>query len=462
MNPSDYQPVREQLRSISEALKSLPGVSNFRLSESEIAESKNGDSYQVSLQFTQDYCGTAERLLVLYASDRTKSQVFHESDNLTVPSLRLVCSSKQIVGLARALKYASELEMSEQPSGPAKKQGNIELPILLSHCLTAFTREYSAHTGNVDVPSLPVWSDMLRVLGKDPIPQTEINKRAIIATRTRKVVMKECESLGWIETQRRSSPRTTVFVRITDGGVQVSRAAERRITAIETRWRTNNSKLYDQLYSALDQVVRCLELEYPYYITGYGPADDALTGGAYLPAELGPPRIPARGEEWPVVPRVSRDDLNQVPLSALLSQALTGFAVDYEMENLGRLGHILTLFRSIGDEGVPLGEVRPAGGITGNGRSLHERHMNIVLENGKPSDNSRTVYLSPKSRRARDSYSFLVNDLESRWSRRFGQSVLNDLRDSLVSLSKHWPTDCPDYPNTTSWMMPWFNPYSVL
>ena len=453
--------MREQLRTISEALESLPGVSNFLLSESEIAESKNGDSYQVSVQFTQDYCGTAERLLVLYAAERTKSQVLHELDNLTVPSLRLDCSTKQVVGLAKALKYASELEMSEQPSGPAKKHGNLELPILLSHCLTAFTQEYSANTGSVDVPCLPVWSNMLRVLGQDPIPQTQINKRAIIATRTRKVVMKECESLGWIETQRRYSPRTTVLVKLTASGEQASQSAERRIKAVENQWRTNNSNLYDQLYSALDYVVSGLELEYPYYITGYGPADDALTGGAYLPAEQGPPRIPARGEEWPVVPRVSRDDLNQVPLSALLSQALTGFAVDYEMENLGRLGHILTLFRSIGDEGVPLGEVRPAGGITGNGRSLHERHMNIVLENGKPSDNSRIVYLSPKARRARDSYSFLVHELESRWCRRYGADVMNRLRDLLESLGKCWPKDSPDYPNTTSWMSPWFCPYKV-
>lgn len=453
--------MREQLRTISKALESLPGVSKFQLNESEIAESNNGDSYQVSVQFTQDYYGTAERLLLLYAAERTKSQVVCKTDRATVSSLRLDCSSKQVVGLARALKYASELEMSEQPSRQPKKLGNTALPTLLSHCLTAFTREYSAYTGNDDVPSLPVWSNMLRVLDQDLIPQTEVNKRAIIATRTRKVVMRECESLGWIETQRRSSPRTTVLVKLTASGEQARQSAERRIKAIENQWRTNNSNLYDQLYSALDHVVRGLELEYPYYITGYGPADDALTGGAYLPAEQGPPRIPARGEEWPVVPRASRDVSNQMPLSALLSQALAGFAVEYEMENLGRLGHILTLFRYIGDEGVPLGEVRTSGGITGNGRSLHERHMSIVLENGKPSDNSRTVYLSPKSRRARDSYSFLVNDLESRWSRRFGQSVLNDLRDSLVSLSKHWPTDCPDYPNTTSWMTPWFSPYSV-
>lgn len=453
--------MREQLRTISEALESLPGISNFQLNESEVAQPKNGDSYQVSVRFTQDYSGTAERLLVLYAAARTKSQVIVATDNATVPSLRLDCSSKQVDGLARALKYASVIDMSEQPSGPAKKHGNLELPILLSHCLTAFTREYSAYSGNVDVPSLPVWSNMLRVLGQDPIPQTEINKRAIISTRTRKVVMKECESLGWVETQRRSSPRTTVFVKITDGGVQVSRAAERRTKAIENQWRTNNSKSYDQLHSALDDVVRGFELEYPYYITGYGPADDALTGGAYLPAEQGPPRIPARGEEWPVVPRSSRDDSNQMPLPALLSQALAGFAIEYEMENLGRLGHILTLFRYIGDEGVPLGEVRPAGGITGNGRSLHERHMNIVLENGKPSDNSRIVYLSPKARRARESYSFLVHELESRWFRRYGADVMNRLRDSLESLSKSWPTDSPDYPNTTSWMMPWFSPYRV-
>ena len=352
-------------------------------------------------------------MLVIYAAERTKSRVIDELDNLTIPSLSLNSTVRQATGLARALRYASELEMSEPRSVRAKKLGDIALPILLTHCLTAFTKEYSSDTRVMDLPSLPVWSNMLRILDHNLIPQTEVNKRAIISRRTRTVVLRECESLGWIETQRKSSARTTVFVRLTDIGARVCQTAERRIKAIEHQWRTTNSKLYGQLHSALSQIVRGFELEYPYYITGYGPADDALTGGAYLPAEPGPPRIPARGEEWPVVPRDSPDDSNNMPMSALLSQALTGFAIEYEMENLGRLGHILSLFRYIGDDGVPLETVRSAGGITGNGRSLHERHMNIVLERGKPSDNSRTVYLSPKARRARDSYSSLVYEIES-------------------------------------------------
>ena len=150
-----------------------------------------------------------------------------------------------------------------------------------------------------------------------------------------------------------------------------------------------------------------------------------------------------------------------MPMPALLSQALAGFAIEYEMEKLGRLGHVLSLFRFIGNEGIRLETVRSVGGITGNGRSLHERHMNIVLEPGKPTDNSRKVYLSPKARRARDSYSYLVCELESRWRRRYGEEVMINLRDSLESLSRFWPKDCPDYPNTTSWMLPWFSPYKV-
>lgn len=446
---------------LRDVLSSLPGVSNHELLESELGESSDEDSIRGTIQFRQDSIGNAERLLMLYAAHRTKSHIVVESDNLATPSLRLTCTSEQATGLTRALRYASVLEMSEPLSVQAKKSGDIALPILLSHCLTAFTREYSADTGTMKLPSLPVWSNMLRVLGQVPIPQTEINKRAVISTRTRKVVLRECESLGWIETLRRTSPRTTVFVKLTDSGVRVCQAAERRIVAVEKQWKTANRKLYERLHSALNQIVRGFELEYPYYITGYGPADDALTGGAYLPAERGPPRIPARGEEWPVVPRNSGAESGNMPMSALLSQALAGFAIEYEMENLGRLGHVLSLFRYIGNEGVPLETVRSAGGITGNGRSLHERHMNIVLEPGKPSDDSRTVYLTPKTRRARDSYSLLVLDLESQWRRRYGEVAMNDLRDSLETLSNSWPKDSPDYPATTSWMLPWFNSYEV-
>lgn len=449
------------IKGLREALNSFSGVLSHELHESELGESNDEVSIRGTIQFSQDSIGSAERLLVLYALKRTRSNLVSDSDKQGIPSLYLTFTSEQAAGLTRALRYASELEMSEPPSPHAQKLGDIALPILLSHCLTAFTREYSAVSSVTDLPSLPVWSNMLRVLGQDLIPQTEINKRAIISTRTRKVVMRECESLGWIETRRRTSGRTTVLVKLTDTGVRVNQTAERRIEAIENRWKTANSKLCERLHSALEQIVRGFELEYPYYITGYGPADDALTGGPYLPAERGPPRIPARGEEWPVILRDSLDDSSNMPMSALLSQALAGFAIEYEMENLGRLGHILSLFRYIGNEGVRLESVRSAGGITGNGRSLHERHMNIVLEPGKPTDNSRTVYLAPKARRARDSYSFLVYELESRWRRRYGEEAMNDLRDSLEALSKCWLEGAPDYPNTTSWMLPWYCPYKV-
>ncbi|MCY3883863.1 MAG: MarR family winged helix-turn-helix transcriptional regulator [Gammaproteobacteria bacterium] len=442
-------------------LNSLPGVSSCEVRPSITSRSNDIFEFQVSIQFAQDSNGTAERLLVLYAAERTKSRVDLKSSNLSNPNLLLTCNPRKTEGLIRALRYASELDMSDRPSGKVIRHGNVPIPILLNHCLAAFARDYAEESGIRDLPSLPVWSNLLRVLRKDPIPQKDVNKRAIIATRTRKVVLRECEVLGWVETLRKTSPRTSVFVKLTTEGTRASQIAEARIKSVEKRWKHTYTNVYDQLYSALGKVVRGFDLKYPYYITGYGPADDGLTGGAYLPAEEGPPPIPARGEEWPVVLRNSHGESTKMPLSALLSQALAGFAIEYEMENLGRLGHILTLYRYIGNDGVSLKAVRNAGGITGNGRSLHERHMNIVLEPGRTSDNSRTVYLTPKSRRARDSYLYLVHDLELRWRGKYGANVMNDMRRALESLSEDWPECLPDYPNTTNWMMPWFRPYTV-
>lgn len=443
------------------ALESLPGVAGFEILPSRSVHSNREKEHRISVQFSQDSDGTAERLLALFVAERTKSSIDLESSAVTNAPVTLTCNAKQINGVSKALTYASTIGMSEQPSEHETKQSVVALPILLSHCLAAFERDYVTGSGIKNLPSLSIWSNLLRVLDTDPIPQNELNRRTIITTRTRRVVLKECEALGWIEILRTQSPRTSVSVKLTDKGMGARRNAERRIEVIEDRWRKANLETYPRLVSALHRIVEGFDLEYPYYRTGYGPADDGLTGGAYLPAEEGPPAIPARGEEWPVVLRKSHRNSTTMPLSALLSQAFAGFAIEYEMEKLGRLGHILTLFRYVGDEGVTLDSVRTAGGITGNGRSLHERHMNIVLEPGKPKDNSRTVYLTPKSRRARDSYSFLVHEVESRWCVKHGSQEVNELRAALQSLSHNWQKDLPDYPNTTRWMVPWFSPYKV-
>ena len=69
-----------------------------------------------------------------------------------------------------------------------------------------------------------------------------------------------------------------------------------------------------------------------------------------------------------------------LPLSALLSQVLAAFAIDYERERLGHLQDVSNFLRFVGDEGVPLARAQVLGGVSGNGKTAHERHVDVVVE----------------------------------------------------------------------------------
>ncbi len=446
-------------RKLEHTLAALPGV-RFTQESDQSASSFEQDNDQVSFNFSfsNDDKGVADRLLVLYLADRFKLPVEESAEHGSDSFLTVSMDVPQAKQFGRSLEYASELGMADQP--PKCELDFTPLSVLLSHAIVKFTRDYSSTADrDEEIPSLPVWSNLLCILDRKGVEQRLINRKSVISTRTRKVIVQHCQSLGWIEIERSAAKRRSITVRLTQEGERMKQLGRQRILEIEGKWKDQFSQQFDQLRSSLQTIVRGAELQYPYYITGYGPGDDALTGGNYLPKEKGPPRIPGRGTEWPVVVRESTTDISNMPLSALLSQTLTAIAIDYEMEDLGRLGHTELVFQYLSDQGQPLSDVRKLTSVTGNGRSLHERHMDIVLEPGKPSDKSRLVYPTPKTRRARDSYPFLLRELEARWTQRFGLDVISDLREALEDWDRNWPDDLPDYPNTTAWMTPWFSPF---
>ncbi len=439
-------------------LKALPGIvyeqGSAAASSIEISNGQVG----VDLTFQCDFTGIADRLLTLFVAARLGIDTSEATDTNGNSSLSFECDANQAMRVAKMLEYASELAMATDP--PSSQLYSTALPILLSHALFAFESDYK-NGPSPQLPSLPVWSNLLRVLDSNGIVQNDIEQRAVISTRTCKAVVKQCISMGWIELKKRGSPRSKSFASLTKIGEQVKSNGESRVRDVEGNWDTRTHSTYRDLRSALQQVVSHFPLKYPYFVTGYGPADDSLTGGLYVPQETKPSEVPAHGMEWPVVFRDKNESVDGVPLFGLLSQALTGFALDYERNRLGSLGHVLKLYRYIGNDGVELKSVREKGKITGGGRSLHERHMNVVLEPGKPTNDSRMVYLTPKARRARDSYPSLVRTVEEEWISKFGESTMSDLRLALEELDATLPSRLPDYPDTTGWMSPWFQPYLV-
>ena len=358
--------------------------------------------------------------------------------------------------LARTFGYASARMLAR--SGPpedgrsARPNASATLPALLSHALVAFTREYGeAATG---VPSLPVWANVLRTVGQGG-SEAEVRERGIVSRRVLRVVLRELTQMDWLTVenptpQKRGKARSPKRIRLTQRGMAMERAGRRRVEQVESRWEQGfGGERVKRLRNALAAIAAAQDLELPHYLVGYGIADASLTGGSYLPAESGPPRKPARGEEWPVVPR----DASRTPsmtLPALLSCALAAFTLDYEAHELGSLAWASGFLRHVPDEGVPLGEARRLCDVVGNGRSGPERHLCVVVAPGKPSDTSRMVYLTPKSRRVRDAWAWLVREVEREWQERFGAQV-EDLWEVLEEMDAQAWQGLPDYPDTTSW-----------
>ena len=436
---------------LSETLKVYPSSAKKRR-RSRIVN--RGQSFELAFKFNQSLLDRIDALTVDFIAKRVGAQTCKPSDGLPA-SVCYRCNQEQAKNFGRFLAYASTLLMETPP--PATIHKKTPFPVLLTHALSTFTSEYESSISRHGMPRLEVLSNVLRVVPKQGVTQKEFERRAVLATRTARVVIRHCVDLGWLELQK-ASKNTKATIALTEDGDSIRKCGVRRVRRVELLW-SERHDCFETLKSNLKSLVDEFELELPHHITGYGPADESLTGGTFLPAEEGPPRIPSRGAEWPVVTRPHKTQSRSRSLPALLSQTLTQFALDYEAERLGRLGLTALFFQHLPDEGMSLKCAREFQPITGNGKSLHERHLYIAIEPGRPSDGARMVYPTQKTRLSRDAYAFLLTRIESKWQKRYGKAIITNLRKSLEALDKTYSDELPDYPDTTIWMLPWYRPF---
>ena len=342
------------------------------------------------------------------------------------------------------------------------RRGDCEspLPTLLGRAIGAFALDYDrARGGDRSVPQLGTWANVLRVLDADGTDQRELVRRTVISRRVAEVVVTRLARLGRVAVENRAvegKRGKTKLVRLTASGEVGTASAAMLVDTVQADWRERfGNDAVDRLRDALSTVVDRLPVELPHYPAGYGAADPSVTGGDYVPEDPGPPRIPAHGQDWPVVLREPDSVTRHLPLPALLSQALAAFAIDYEREQFGSLPAASNFLRFVGDDGVTLGSAQALGGVVGNGKSLHERHLDVVVEPGRPRDMSRRVFLTAKGRRVRDAYPRLVKEIEDRWSEQYA-AAMPTMRATLISMNERFDADLRDYPSTTGWILrPW-------
>jgi hypothetical protein len=104
------------------------------------------------------------------------------------------------------------------------------------------------------------------------------------------------------------------------------------------------------LRSSLEDLVAAFPLEHPHYPAGYGPADASITGG--------------NGVDWKPVHRTGANGVSDLPLSALVSQVLVAFAMQYEELSPVALSLSTTVIRQIPAEGRPLRELGRSPGVS--------------------------------------------------------------------------------------------------
>jgi hypothetical protein len=294
---------------------------------------------------------------------------------------------------------------------------------LLSQALAAVTHEYEQRgAGSVSLPTLAVWSNVLRPVGDD-IDMHELPAAARLSKRAVRAAVGAAVKRGWL---------------VHDGNaVRPSPSGE----TARARWPSLDADVETSvdvdIASPLRQVVRQMYLEWPHYPTGYGPADHSITGGVHTSGSAKPdPQVPTHGIDWAPVRRhdVNGSSVAGLPVSALLSQALVAFAAEFEELSIG--GHHLaaTVLRLLPDEGVPVSDIPMLCRLKGDGRSVLERHRYIEIIRDADKPKVRLAVPTARGRDTRDNYEPTIGRVEDHWRSRYGVEAVTRLRSALESV----------------------------
>ena len=295
----------------------------------------------------------------------------------------------------------------------------LPLSVLLSRALIEYARDFDRVGADLSpAPSLPLWANVLRVLDTTGTDIRDVPRLARLSRRAVRSNIGGLERTGWAVQQGSATAGGGKVVRLTPQGAAVRAAWRGLPNLVDLRWRDRfGDDRLRILRTCLEGLVVQLDLELPHYPTGYGPGDPSLTGGRHVPAREGPPRMPAHGQDWSPVRRTDRDraGLAELPLYALVSQALVAFTIDYEAAGKGVLPVVANTLRLVPDEGVPLASLPMTFGLSGNGKSLLERHHIATVERDSATGR-KVVRLTDVGREERDGYQPALARITEQWN----------------------------------------------
>ncbi len=301
------------------------------------------------------------------------------------------------------------------------------LSVLLSKALVALTREFeNAGAGTLPLPSLTMWSNVLQYVTDDGVELGTFWRTARISKRAVRAAIHAVERHGYVAVRPDPSETKRKVVNLTTKGRQTRDSMRRLFDVVDKRWRKRfGSRTSDALRAALERLVSQLELELPHHPTGYGSADPSVGRG---------------GQDWKPVARTGDGDVSSLPLSALLSQALMAFSLDFELSGMC---HALTanVLRLVGDDGRPLAELPHATHVEGL-----QRHGVVRIEAHPDDPKHKVVHLTAVGRAAREAYPRVIQRVERDWRERYGADVVDALREPLERVVAELDDDLPHHP----------------
>jgi DNA-binding MarR family transcriptional regulator len=348
--------------------------------------------------------------------------------------------------------------------------GELPLSAQLSQALVAFTIEFDneferrmphrttrhGSTPGMDRPpylvSMAMWVNCMRFVPEEGIPAAELARRAQVTGPSMAGVLKRMgEWWGYLAAGAgpagggTKAPPSARLVRPTAAGRRAQAVWAPLEREIEDRWRARfGAAEIDRLRAALWAVAGQLDVELP----------DCLP--------VGDPRLD---------PRQPAPDVGPVPdvaLSALMSKVLSAYALEFQAESglslsiytAGRMSQLpicANILRVLDEDGVPARDL-PA--LTGVAKMMIDNWLGILAKRGyavvgpgPAGGRARLARLTPKGRRAQDTYLRWAAHAGQRWDARFGKAPMRALRESAGLL-----TGAPDPDQAPCW--PGLEPYS--
>ena len=314
--------------------------------------------------------------------------------------------------------------------------GVLPLPVLVSRVLGHLTAEVERDAGvGETLPSLAVWSNVVRLVGNsEGLAESDLPEAARISSRQATAAVKGSLRRGWITTEGSGKSRELLLTNVGCAAFDIWRSC---LKALDKRWKKAGFR------APLESLVSQLELELPHFPVSYGAADPSANGAPFMQAKRTPKRDFVHGTNWKPVPRAEGDTVSSLPTTALLSQALMAFTIDYENKFPWPLNSTLTRLPHIDEKPKPLADLPEGHGVSGEGKSLLERHL--IVEVTTDSKNKKMVALTDRGKQVKHHHPLRLETVQSEWQERYGGDLITALRDPLTPVATGEAASQPDH-----------------